>query len=318
MGPMARHEDGGGRVGSALFLLLFAACGRPSSPLGSPFEPPADAVADDPSLAPGVLLVTIDDAYDKPLAGAPVAVRIQRELDAKTTDEKLERAADASGSLRLGELGFGPRVTYSVSTRRGDGRYFVEPFSLSATAGKRVTLHAYETTSSLERVLVGIKGEVRVTALPGGPARVEQDYEVVNLDAVAWAPKDVSFALPRGATGFESKQSGDEARAELAPDGRVALRGTFAPGKRRLGFRYRLPADGGASASIHFEAPPGLVELIVLLEAGEGATMTVTGFPGAQTKVGEDGVSRLGVIAKAAPGQNGLGPVDVLLTLPPR
>jgi 2-keto-4-pentenoate hydratase/2-oxohepta-3-ene-1,7-dioic acid hydratase in catechol pathway len=252
------------------------------------FTPPEDTAADDPSLPPGTIVVTIKDAKDAPVPHAPITLGVLHASVAKgESDEHLAHDGDEGGSARFDHLAFGPGHTYRVSTTRGPAQFSEMPFALSDRGGKRVTLHSYEVSGSLDDLRVYMKGEVDV-ALREGDIVVEQPIGVLNIGEVAWVA-NAPIALPKGFKAFNKQESMDDTRVEEVPGSGAAIQGTFPPGQRGLHFRYQVPLDGEATQTMHVGLPPRMMQVRVIAEASRAMTLAVAGFPPAQRVEGRDG-----------------------------
>ncbi len=254
----------------------------------SVFHPLEDTAVDDPTLPPGTVVVTIKDAQEKAIPHAPITLGALHNSVAKgESNERFAHDGDAGGEARFEGLAVGTGHAYRVSTTRGPAQYTAPPFGLAERAGKRVTLHSYEVSGSIDDVRVYMKGEVDI-GLREDAIVVEQPLGVLNLSPVAWAA-DAPIDLPAGFKAFNKEDSMDDARVEEVPGSGAAIRGTFPPGQRALHFRYQVPLAGESSQTLHIRLPRHMVQVRVIAEASRSMSLAVAGFPHADRVDGRDG-----------------------------
>jgi hypothetical protein len=202
--------------------------------------------------------------------------------------------------------------SYRVTTTRGPATYGLPPFGLGDKAGKRVTVHSYDTSPSIEAVAVAMQGIVYVS-LREDAIQVEQLLSVYNLGAVAWTP-DVSFDLPRGWKAFNKQDDMGDARIEEVANVGAALRGTFAPGRHDLDFRYQVPLDDRETQTLRIRLPPRVAQARVMAEASKTMGLKVSGFPDAQRTEGRDGKRLLVTEHQATRSEGGVPELEITLT----
>lgn len=288
------------------------------APQGGPpgmFNAPQSTANDDASLPAGTVVVTLRDGEGNPLPKAPLTVAVLRSSVAKGDQppQLLTRTTDDQGVVRLDELPVGTSTSFRVTTQRGSATYEAPPFTLGDRAGKRVTLHAFEVTSNIERTTVGMQGAVYIQ-LKEDALSVQQYFGVVNMGKTAWAPEDLVVALPEGFRAFNKQDSMSDGRVEEAPKRGVAIRGTFPPGQQELDFHYTVPLQGDARQTLRFELPPHFVHMRVLVEASKQMALEVAGFPAAQRQTGRDGKKLLVTERQARQGEGGMSSIEVTLT----
>lgn len=279
------------------------------------FEPPPDTVAEDPALPPGSIEVQILDADDRPLPGAPVALGIL-ENTVSRGESRSRRAgeADGSGRIRWDGLAVGANVSYRVQTSRGGASYAAAPFALSDTAGKRVRLHAYEVSSSLDDVLVGAQALVFVT-LREDALVVEHLFSYFNVGRVAWTPEGAAVRLPEGYKAFNKPDSMDDFTFEEdAGSGKAAMRGTLEPGRHEATFRYQVPLSGDERQTIKIELPPRVAQARVAAEASPSMSLSVEGFPEPERNQNRDGKRVLITERQATRMDGGVGTLEITLS----
>jgi hypothetical protein len=245
------------------------------------FQAPPDGAEEDQALPPGVLVVTVRDAEDKPLPRAPIRLEILHSTVAKgDSREHRDAEADDNGSARFDGLTIGSGTTYRVVTRQGPATFAAPPFPLGDKAGKRAVVHSYESATDIDDVFVGMRGFLFL-ALRDDSILIEQALNVFNLGPVAWVP-EVKIPLPEGYKALNKEESGDEMRLDDIHDFGVALRGTIAPGRHDVSYRYQVPLDRRERQTIEIELPPRVAQMRVIAEASKTMKLKVEGFPAAQ------------------------------------
>src|SRR5262249_54570183 len=155
---------------------------------------------------------------------------------------------DESGSARFDGLTVGSGHHYRVSTTRGAATFAEPPFGLTVRTGKRVTLHAYESSSALDTNMMVVMAGVVAVSLREDALQIEQLVRGLNVGRVAWLA-DQPIELPAGFKAFNKQDTMDDTRVEEVSGG-AAIRGTFPPGERDLDFRYQIPLEGDASQTL--------------------------------------------------------------------
>jgi hypothetical protein len=277
------------------------------------FTPPDDVVNDDPSLPAGTIVVTIKDAQDKPIPRAPVTLGVLHSTVAKgDSAEHFARDGDEGGSVRFEGLAFGSGHTYRVSTTRGPATYAHAPFPLTDKVGKRVTVHTYEVSVSLDERPIAMQGTVYVS-LREDSIQIEQILSVYNLGPVAWVA-DTAVQLPKGFKALNKQDAVDDAHVEEVPGAGVAIRGTFPPGRRDLDFRYQVPLEDEAKQTLHLRLPQRVAQARVIAEASRSMTLEVAGFPPAKQPPTRDGKRLLLTERQVARVTDGLTVLDITLS----
>src|SRR5262249_23568592 len=148
--------------------------------------------------------------------------------------------------------------------------YAVPPFPLSDKAGKKVSLHVYEATSHVDDkgVLIAMQGMVYLQLREDSIA-IEHLYSVFNVGEVAWVPDDVTVELPPKFKAFNKPDSMEECRFDEVSGKGAALRGTIAPGRHDLNFRYQVPLEEESVQTIRVPMPPHVAQLRVITEASK-------------------------------------------------
>jgi hypothetical protein len=280
------------------------------------FEPLPDTAEDDASLPPGTMIITIKDAENKPIANAPVVIGILKSSVAQgDSRERRSVDTDAQGTARLDGLPVGGGTSYRVTTTRGPAMYGSAPFALSDKTGKRVTLHAYEATESIDQAAVAMQAFVFVT-LREDALRVEHLFRVYNLGKVAWVPsaKAAEVVLPPGYKAFNKPEEMGDVRFEHIDGHGAQLVGTIGPGQHETSFQYQVPLEGSARQSFHLELPPHVGEVRVFAEASKTMGLAVQGFPDAQRQRGRDGRKVMITARQPAQGEREIKTVDITIS----
>lgn len=280
------------------------------------FEPPPDGALDDPSLPPGTVLISIRDAEDKPIPKAQVVLGILESSVAKGDSRKRRTVEmDGEGMARIDDLAVGGGISYRVSTMRDGGSFASEPFGLTAKSGKRVVLHAYESTADVEEALVGMQAFVFI-GLREDSLNVEHMFNIFNIGKTAWVPdtNGAKMILPDKHKAFNASDSMADIKFVEGTGHEASLVGTIGPGQNEANFRYHVPLEGSERQTIRITLPPRVGEVRVFSESGKTLGLDVAGFPTAQKQRGRDG-RRLWITARqATQGEHGIRTLDITIT----
>jgi hypothetical protein len=276
------------------------------------FQAPPDNSEEDGTLPVGSIVATIRDAQDQPLPRAPLTLEILRNTVAKgESSDRRDVVTDSSGSARFDGLTTGSGVTYRIITKRGQATYSLPAFALNDRAGRRAVLHAYETSSEIEEISVGMQ-EVAYISLKEDSIQVEQLISVFNLGAISWIA-DTTFSLPPGFKAFNKQETMSDSRIDEVKGTGAALRGTFPPGRRDISFRYQVPLEDKARQTLRIELPPHVAQARVLAESSKSMGLEVTGFPTPQ-QTRRDGKRLLVTERQMTRNDRGLSTIEVTLT----
>jgi hypothetical protein len=284
---------------------------------GGFFEAPPDTAVDDPSLPPGTIVVMIKDAEDRPIPKASAVIGILESSIAKGDTRKRKAIEmDAEGAARVDGLSVGGSTSYRVSTTRDSGSYASAPFNLSDKAGKRVIVHAYQATSDLDGVLVGMQAFVGIS-LREDSLTIQHMFNVYNIGKTAWVPdlNGAKVTLPDGYKAFDKPEGMADVQFVEGKNNEASLAGTIGPGQSQASFTYRLPLDGTDRQTIRIALPPRVGEVRVLSETGKTMGLSVEGFPAAQKRRDpSDGRNVMITARQAAPGERGIRTLDITIT----
>lgn len=280
---------------------------------GSMTDAPEDTVVEDPALPRGVIVVTIKDGQDLPIARAPVKLTVLHSSVAKgDSTEELTREGDALGSIRFEGMTSGSGTSYRVVTTRGPATYSVGPFALSDQQGKRVVLHSYEVVTDLENAPVGMQG-IAYLQLREDSIVIEQLFSIFNLGSVAWAP-NITVPLPEGFKAFNKQDTASDVRVDEVSGKGFAIRGTVAPGRQDVTFRYQVPLSGDERQTLRIGLPPRVAQGRVMVEVSKTMGVEVAGFPPAQKTNNREGKRLLVTEAQAPRAEGGLRTFEITLT----
>jgi hypothetical protein len=283
---------------------------------GEFFEAPPDTAIDDPSLPPGTIVLTIKDAEDKPLPKTSVVIGILESSVAKGDSRKRRTVeTDAEGTAQVDGLSVGGGTSYRISTTRDGGSFASQPFSLSSKAGKRVVVHAYQSTNNVENVLVGMQAFVFVS-LREDALSVEHMFNIFNIGPTAWVPdlNGAKMTLPDTYKAFNTSDAMTDVKFVEGKDKDASLVGTIGPGQNEANFRYHVPLAGSERQTFRIALPPRVGEVRVFSEAGKTMGLEVNGFPSAQKQRGRDGRKVWITARQAAPGEHGIKTLDITIT----
>ena len=152
-------------------------------------------------------------------------------------------------------LEIGSGVAYRVTVARDGATFAALPFQLSAQRGKHVTLHVYAVTHNLLDSLVVLQGGL-FAEVKDDRVQIEQVFTVFNLGKVAWVPDDVVIKLPPTFTALSAQQAMSDQGVDSVEKVGGRLRGTFAPGKHDVQFRWQLPYSGEKEVDFEVGLPP--------------------------------------------------------------
>jgi|HubBroStandDraft_4_1064222.scaffolds.fasta_scaffold55072_2 hypothetical protein len=242
------------------------------------FEPPDDVEREDPSLPPGTIVVDLHDADDKPVANETLTLGILINSIAKgDTHKHLQATTDGAGRVVFGGLDTASNIAYRLSSGYQGGSFAAMPFQLGLTKAMHVVLHVYPVARDLSGAL--IVAETAVAAeLRDDRIHVEEAVTIYNLGRTAWQPDDVRLALPEGYTAFNAQASmSDQGVDEVEHSGK--LRGTFAPGRHAVQFRWQIPWSGEKDVDFDVGLVPHVAIARVMMPATASVKLDVAGFP---------------------------------------
>ncbi|WP_218920222.1 hypothetical protein [Chondromyces crocatus] len=142
---------------------------------------------------------------------------------------------------------------------------------------------------------------------------MEQSITLGNLDSTAWLA-DFTIKLPPGFKALNKEEPTSDLRLDEIHQVGIALRGTVAPGRHDLSFRYNVPLDKNERQALVIETPPRLAQARVIAEASKNMGLEVTGFPAAQRTQLQNGMKVLFTEQRAQRQSGGLKALTIALT----
>ncbi len=247
------------------------------------FDPPQDVEEADSTLVPGTIAVEIRDADDGPLANETVTLGILVNSIAKGDSRKhLQATTDDHGRVVFAGLETASNIAYRVSSGFQGGAFAASPFQLEHAKAMHVVLHVYPVTRDLQAAVLVVEAtiaaEVREDRL-----QVEEVFTLYNLGRTAWQPDGVTMTLPDGFTAFNAQASmSDQGVDELG--GTARLRGTFAPGRHAVEFRWQLPMSGAKDMDFDVGLPPHVAIARAVMPAASDIQLAASGFPASEIR----------------------------------
>lgn len=274
------------------------------------FEAPEDGTIDDPSLPVGTLIATIRDAERKPLAGVDLVLHVLESSVTKGDSAQQRRGrTNEQGEVRFDGLSVSSAMQYKVSVTRGAATFETDPRPLGKEAGARAILHVYESSASIDDVMVAMFAGVSVT-LREDALQVDEVLQILNGSAVAWLPA-VEIPLPPGAKAFTTQDTGSLVVAK-EKDGVVRITGTVGPGRSGVAFRFQIPLEDDGAQTVDLKLPPRVGAARVIAEVGGEVSLEVPSFPPAQPEPTRDGRKVLLTERRITQPELGLGGIPTL------
>lgn len=256
------------------------------------FDPPEDLEQEEPGQAPGTIKVELRDPDDKPVAGEIVTLGILLNSIAKGDSRKhLQATTDAGGQVAFSGLETASNIAYRVSSGYQGGSFAASPFQLQQVKSMHVVLHVYPVTRDLGAALIVCEATV-AAELRDDRIQIEEALTVYNLGRTAWLPDETRMALPEGFTAFNSQASMSDQGVDEA-GGSAKLRGTFAPGRHAVQFRWQLPWSGDKDVDFDVGLPPHVAIARVMMPALATIKLTAADFPPPEVRRDEQGQSFL-------------------------
>jgi hypothetical protein len=263
--------------------------GQSNGAMPGVFEPPPDTTDESADLPPGTILATIVDANERPIPNASITIGIVNNSVAKGESRKhITRNADAAGVLRLDNLENESHIAYRVTVPKDGAVFAAPPFRLPEKHGMRVKLHVYQVTHDIEQALIVTQVIVYVE-MKDDRVQVQEALSIWNFGPVTWVPENVMLALPGTYTAFSTQQGMSDTGVDNVEKKGVRLRGTFAPGRHDIEFRWQLPYDGDRDVMLDVGMPPHLAAARLMAPASRTMGFFGTGFPAAVAKTDNQG-----------------------------
>jgi hypothetical protein len=254
-----------------------------------------DTAEPSPSVAGGSVVAMLLDESDKVIPNALIELKVIESNIAKgDSQSKKTTTTSADGIGQFQGLQTGSGFSYRVVVNRQGAQFGSPPFQLPPFVGVRVRLHVYPVERDLERVTVvmqtGFYAEVKDDRI-----QLEQAIGIFNMGKTAWSPLDLEVKLPEGFTAFTAEKAAGDIAVDSTKQG-YKIRGTFAPGRHDVSFRFQVPYSGDNSADMTVGLPPRLAVVRVIAAAAQGMAMDVPGFP--QPKLESDNEGQRALITE--------------------
>ncbi len=253
------------------------------------FNPPPDMVDEDPTLPAGSIAVAILDPDDKPIPRAQASVGVLRNSVAKgESRSRLVRDTDENGFFRVDGQETGTGIAYRISVSKDGATFGSTPFQLSPARGIKVKLHVYPVTRDLNEALV-VMQTVVYAEIKDDRVQLQSAMQIFNFGKTAWVPNDVYFELPDTFTAFRTNEEMSDRGVDAVDKKGGRLRGTFAPGRWDIEFRWQLPYAGEKDVSFEVGLPPHVAVARVMAQASQQMSLEVPAFAPAEPRFDNDG-----------------------------
>jgi hypothetical protein len=252
------------------------------------FTPPEDTEQPDPALPPGTIVVELRDADDKPVPREEITLGILINSVAQGDSRKhLQGTTDERGRATFAGLDLASNTAYRVSAGYQGGAFAATPFQLAQAKAMRVVLHVYQVTHDIQQTLIVAEATV-ACEVREDRVQVEEALTIYNLGRFAWLPDGVTMKLPEGATAFNAQASmSDQGVDELG--GGAKLRGTFAPGRHPVEYRFQVPWPGDKDVDFDVGLPPHVAIARVMMPATGDVKLVAQGFPPSESRHDQQG-----------------------------
>jgi hypothetical protein len=253
------------------------------------FDPPPDATDEDPAIPAGMIRIEIRDPDNRPLPRTPITVGIVHQSVAKgESREHKALVADDQGKAELSGLETGTGIAYRITVLRDGATFAALPFQLSQAKGMHVVLHVYPVAHDVQHALIVMQG-VLFVELKDDRVQIEQALTVYNFGKTAWVPENEVMKLPDTFTAFSANQQMGDQGVDAVDKVGVRLRGTFAPGRRDIDFRWQLPYSDDRDVDFTVGMPPHIAVMRVMAHSAPGMRLVADGFPEAQKQTDGQG-----------------------------
>lgn len=262
---------------------------KPGAATPTTFTPPADTETEDATLPPGTIVIELRDPENKVLPATELTLGMIHQSVAKgESREHSVKSTDARGNARIDGLETGSGIAYRITVPKEGATFAALPFQLPAQKGMRVVLHVYPVTRDIQEALVVLQGVVFVE-VKDDRVQIEEAFTVFNLGKIAWIADGVLIRLPDGFTALSAQQTMSDQGLDAVDKQGGRLRGTFAPGRHELQFRWQLPYSGDRLVDFEVGLPPHVAVMRVIAGAAHGSKLRVAGFPDAERKADAQG-----------------------------
>jgi hypothetical protein len=262
---------------------------KPGPATPATFTPPADTETEDATLPPGTIVIELRDPENQALPSTELTLGMIHQSVAKgeSREHKVE-STDVTGKARIDGLETGSGIAYRITVPKEGATFAALPFQLPAQKGMHVVLHVYPVTRDVQAALVVMQGVVFVE-VKDDRIQIEEAFTVFNIGKIAWVADGVLIRLPEGFTALSAQQTMSDQGLDAVDKQGGRIRGTFAPGRHELQFRWQLPYSGDRLVDFEVGLPPHVAVMRVIAGAAHGSKLRVAGFPDAERKADAQG-----------------------------
>ena len=242
------------------------------------FEPAPDSADLDPGLPAGTIRIHVLDPDGKPLPNTLVTVGVINNSVAKGESRKrVECTTDADGVCLLKDQDRGQLVAYRVTVAKDGATFAVPPFQLAADKGIRCVLHVYPVVHEVAQATL-VSQAVLYVEMKDDRVQVQEVLSIYNFGKTAWVPTDLVVELPPDFTALTSQQEMNDVAVDPVLKKGARIRGTFAPGRHDVEFRWQIPYSGARDVSLFAGMPPHIASGRVMAPASAQMKLVVEGF----------------------------------------
>lgn len=253
------------------------------------FQPAPDTADLDPSLPPGTLHIQTLDPDGKPLPGTVVTIGIINNSVAKgESRRRVECTTDAAGVCLLKDQDRGQLIAYRVSVSKDGASFAVPPFQLAADKGIRCVLHVYPVVHEVAQATI-VSQVILYVEMKDDRVQVQEVLSLYNFGKTAWVPNDLVVDLPPEFTALTAQQEMNDVAVDSVDKKGARIRGTFAPGRHDVEFRWQIPYSGSRDVALFAGMPPHVAAGRVMAPASAQMKLVVEGFGPADARTDNQG-----------------------------
>jgi hypothetical protein len=253
------------------------------------FEPPPDTADADDRLPEGTIEISILDGDNRPVPRTNVTLGVLHQSVAKGESREHKNAATSdAGIVTFDHLEPGSGIAYRVSVAAEGATFAATPFQLPLGKGFKVGLHVYPVTHDINQALV-VMQSILYAEMKDDRVQLQQALTVYNFGRVAWVPSDLILGLPENFTALSGTQQMSDIGVDPIEKQGARIRGTFAPGRQDIEFRWQIPYGGEKDVTIRETLPPHIADARVIAAASQQMRLVVEGFPEAQSHNDQQG-----------------------------
>lgn len=255
----------------------------------NPEAPPENSSEEDPRVPAGTVVVEVKDGKGAPVVGANVTLGIVVNSIAKGESRKhLNQPSDASGTVKFEGLETVSQIAYRPTLSIDGATFAAPPFQLKPAVGVRSTLYVFPVVRRVEDATI-VTQSLLFVEVKDDRVQVQQAISIFNFGKTAWLPENQIITLPHDFTAFSAQQGMTDVGVDLVEGKGVRLRGTIAPGRHDVEFRWQLPYSGASEIAMDVGQPPNLAVARVMSPASQEMRLDATGFPPADPRTDNQG-----------------------------